>query len=165
VPISAYQGLYNVIHRSVEAELFPCLKKFGIAFYAYNPIAGGYLTGRYSKPEDAVEPGSRFDPDKWQGKSYRARYFNEANFHALEIIRAACEKHGLTMGETALRWMNHHSGMKKESGDAVIIGASNVAHIQQNLVDLEKGPLPESILPALNEAWQTVKGFASPYFH
>lgn len=50
------------------------------------------------------------------------RYFNEANFDALEIIREACEEHNLTMAEVALRWENHHSAMKKGNGDAIIIG-------------------------------------------
>lgn len=30
---TAYQGVYNAIHRAVEPELFPCLRKYGIAFY------------------------------------------------------------------------------------------------------------------------------------
>lgn len=34
---TAYQGLYNAIHRGVEPELFPCLRKFGISFYEFNP--------------------------------------------------------------------------------------------------------------------------------
>jgi aryl-alcohol dehydrogenase-like predicted oxidoreductase len=34
---TAYQGLYNAVHRNVEPELFPCLRKFGISFYEYNP--------------------------------------------------------------------------------------------------------------------------------
>ena len=38
VPV-AYQGIYNAIHRNVEPELFPCLRKFGIAFYGFNPRA------------------------------------------------------------------------------------------------------------------------------
>ena len=36
---TAYQGIYNAIHRKVEPELFPCLRKFGIAFYEFNPRA------------------------------------------------------------------------------------------------------------------------------
>ena len=44
---------------------------------------------------------------------------------------------------SALRWVSHHSLMKREYGDSVIIGASSLAHIEQNLVDLEKGPLRE----------------------
>jgi aryl-alcohol dehydrogenase-like predicted oxidoreductase len=34
---TAYQGIYNAIHRAVEPELFPCLRKFGISFYEFNP--------------------------------------------------------------------------------------------------------------------------------
>lgn len=51
----------------------------------------------------------------------------------------------MTMAEVALRWISHHSQLKKELGDTVIIGASKIEHIEQNLVDLEKGPLREFI--------------------
>lgn len=69
------------------------------------------------------------------------------------------------MTEVALRWVSHHSLMKREFGDAVLIGASSLKHIEQvsirfvtirpsflisdllqNLVDLEKGPLRRSLL-------------------
>ena len=65
---TAYQGIYNAIHRRVEPELFPCLRKFGIAFYEFNPLGGGFFTGRYRSLEDSVEPGSRFDLNKGMGK-------------------------------------------------------------------------------------------------
>ena len=68
---TAYQGIYNAIHRNVEPELFPCLRKFGISFYEFNPLGGGFFTGRYRSIDDQVEPGSRFDPSKGQG---RVRY-------------------------------------------------------------------------------------------
>jgi aryl-alcohol dehydrogenase-like predicted oxidoreductase len=38
-------------------------------------------------------------------------------------------------------------------GDAVIIGASSTKHREENLVDLEKGPLPEEVVQALNVGW------------
>ena len=65
---TAYQGIYNAIHRKVEPELFPCLRKYGIAFYEFNPLGGGFFTGRYRSMQDSAEPGSRFDPSKGQGK-------------------------------------------------------------------------------------------------
>ena len=84
---TVYQGIYNAIHRKVEPELFPCLRKFGIAFYEFNPrmhivsprvtcsmsdqsvgtVGGGFFTGRYRSLQDEVEPGSRFDPKGQQG--------------------------------------------------------------------------------------------------
>ncbi|KAI0334260.1 Aldo/keto reductase [Cubamyces sp. BRFM 1775] len=162
---TAYQGLYNAIHRKVEPELFPCLRKFGISFYEFNPLGGGFFTGRYRSTEDKVEPGSRFDPNKHQGQGYRARYWKEPYFRALAQIEAVAEKHNLTMAEIALRWISHHSLMKREYGDAVLIGASSVKHIEQNLIDLEKGPLPEEVLKVLDEAWLSVMPYAAEYFH
>ncbi|KAI0640999.1 Aldo/keto reductase [Trametes meyenii] len=162
---TAYQGIYNAIHRKVEPELFPCLRKFGIAFYEFNPLGGGFFTGRYRSLDDQVEPGSRFDPEKGQGRSYRRRYWKEPYFRALSAIEEVTKKHGLTLAEVALRWISHHSLMKREHGDAVLIGASSVKHIEENLIDLEKGPLPEEVLQVLDEAWLSVSPYASEYFH
>ena len=103
-------------------------------------------------------------------QNYRNRYWNEPYFRALEHIEGVAQKHGLTMAEIALRWISHHSLMKREFGDAVLIGASSLQHIEQvrlfvpwsyfvgvvgsvltvgvvqNLIDLEKGPLREYLL-------------------
>ena len=97
----------------------------------HKTVGGGFFTGRYRTLQDASEAGSRFDPDTLQGKSYRARYWNEPYFRALEKIEAVAQKHGLTLAEIALRWISHHSLLKREHGDAVLIGASSVEHIEQ----------------------------------
>ncbi|KAH8929890.1 Aldo/keto reductase [Atractiella rhizophila] len=160
---TAYQGIYNALHRLVEPELFPCLRKFGIQFYEFNPLAGGLLSGAY-KLSDAPTSG-RFNVETTQGRRYRGRYWNETYFEALKIVEPVLSTHGLTMPETALRWVNHHSLLKKEYGDAVIIGASSTQHIEQNLQDLEKGPLPEQVVKALDQAWEICKPVAAKYYH
>ena len=162
---SVYQGIYNAIHRNVEPELLPCLRHYKIALFIFNPLAGGYLTDRYHREDKTFEEGSRFDPNRWQGKLFRARYWNDAYFDALDIIRPAAKKHGLTEAECALRWLTHHSQLKKEHGDAIIIGASSTKQLEENLVNLEKEPLPEDVVKAFDEAWQIVKAFASKYYH
>jgi len=161
---TAYQGIYNAVHRAVEPELLPCLRKFGISFYEFNPLGGGFFTGRYNSLDDDAEEGSRFDPNRTQGQNYRNRYWKEPYFKALALIRAVAEKHHLTMTEVALRWISHHSLLKREHGDAVIIGASSLKHIEENLIDLEKGPLPEEVVKVLDEAWFDVQRYASRYF-
>lgn len=161
-----YQGVYNAIHRAVEPELLTCLRRYGMAFYAYNPLAGGYLTARYRRGDEGkVEEGSRFDGKTKQGQLYRARYWNDTMFDALDIVRAAAGKFSLTEAECALRWMMHHSELDAELGDAVIIGASSKKHLEENLIDLEKGPLPEEVVQALDEAWAKTKGIVMNYFH
>jgi aflatoxin B1 aldehyde reductase len=86
-------------------------------------------------------------------------------FDALDIIRAAAKKYKLTEAECALRWMMHHSQLKPGLGDAVIIGASSIKHLEENLQDLEKGPLPSEVVEALDKAWATTKGIVWNYFH
>jgi aflatoxin B1 aldehyde reductase len=61
--------------------------------------------------------------------------------------------------------MSHHSLLKREYGDAILIGASSTKHIEQNLIDLEKEKLPQEVVEALDKAWQHVKGKESKYHH
>lgn len=51
--------------------------------------------------------------------------------------------------------------MKRTYGDNILIGASSKAHLEENLVDLEKGPLPEKVVRVLDEAWKLVKPVAT----
>ena len=74
-------------------------------------------------------------------------YWKDPYFKAVDLVRGVAEKHGLTLAEVALRWVSNHSQMKRDKGDAVIIGASSIAHLEQNLIALEKGPLRTCISP------------------
>ncbi|KAK6530619.1 hypothetical protein TWF281_007459 [Arthrobotrys megalospora] len=160
-----YQGVYNVIHREVEPELFSVLRHYGIAFYAYNPLAGGFFTATGPKSVDGdVESGTRFDNKRQQGIQYRARYWKEAYFTARAMIEEAADKHGLTLVEVALRWINHHSLMEKDKGDKVIIGASSEKHLRENCEDLEKGPLPQEVVEVCAKAWAVVKPDCETYW-
>lgn len=57
--------------------------------------------------------------------------------------------------------MSHHSLLGPEFGDNILIGASSKAHLEENLLDLEKGPLPEEVVKVLDEAWALVKPIAT----
>jgi aflatoxin B1 aldehyde reductase len=162
---TVYQGIYHALQRRVEDELMPCLRYYGIALYAFQPLAGGFLTGRYTRNQEAFEDGSRFDPKIMQGNLHRGRYWNDLYFDALDMIKAAADKHKLTMGEVALRWLEHHSSLSSEKGDAIIVGASSVKHLEENLADVEKGPLPQDVIDSLDEAWLKAKAVAPKYWH
>ncbi|KAF7876334.1 hypothetical protein EAF04_001427 [Stromatinia cepivora] len=157
-----YQGVYNAIQRSIELELPPCLHHYNMSFYAFNPIAGSYLTSRYHRHQESVEATSRFDASHAQGKLYRKRYWNDT---ALDIIREAAKKESLTESECALRWLTHHSLMEAGKGDKTIIGASSEVHLWGNLEDLAKGPLVERVVEALDGAWAKARAVDDAYFH
>ncbi|PLB54743.1 aldo/keto reductase [Aspergillus steynii IBT 23096] len=162
---SVYQGIYNPVHRAIEAELLPCLRHYGIALYAFQPLAGGVLTGRYQYDTTQFEAGSRYDPNNKQSASMNARYWNKTTFEALDIIREAAQKHGLSMPECAYRWLVHHSQLSSLHEDALIIGASSVAQLEGNLADIEKSPLPSDVVEAFEAAWQHIQRPVLKYWH
>jgi len=86
---------------------------------------------------------------------FRARYWNQLTFEGIEILEKAAEKNQITLIDASLRWMRHHSGL--ESKDGIIIGASSLNHLDENLKALNQGPLPESMVQAFDEAWEKVK--------
>lgn len=156
---TVYQGMYNAITRDVERELFPAIRAFGIRFYAYNPLAGGLLTGKYlsykkrpTKNRFALQP------------IYFDRYWTESYFRAIEVIRSACESKGLAMADSSLRWMQHHSFLKGANSDGVITAASSIEQLEENLNSCEGGDLPEEIVNAFDRAWELARPDCPNYF-
>lgn len=162
-----YQGMYNVLTRAVEADLFEVLRKHNIRFYAYNPLAGGLLSGKYAKYEDQPEEKTRFDDSSVAGKRYKARYWNQVFFDALALIQEAIAKHapGKALSQVSLSWLHHHSQLKRELFDAIIVGQSNINHLHTNLhsgTDSDE-TLPQELLAAIEQAWELVKPHCPPY--
>ncbi|KAL1728375.1 NADP-dependent oxidoreductase domain-containing protein [Schizophyllum commune] len=143
---TVYQGRYNAIQREVEAELFPCLRKLGIRFYAYSPLAGGLLSGNFLTEEDFDKrPGSRFDP-KTAGPLISCE------------LAENLSKYDIPLPEAATRWLQHHSMLDPEKGDRVIIGSSSPEQLETNLKTNALGPLPEEVLQVVNDAGSKALG-------
>ncbi|KAF4124307.1 aflatoxin B1 aldehyde reductase [Geosmithia morbida] len=161
-----YQGMYNCITRGIEAELFVACRRYGLDIVAYNPLAGGLFSGKIKSADLVPESGRFSNTTTTQGKNYRDRYFRESTFKALQLVEQATQKEGLTMIETALRWMVHHSQLKiKDGNDGIIIGVSSVTQLEDNLNNLEKGPLPDEVVQALDQAWLVSKVDSTNYWH
>ncbi|KAK2744144.1 hypothetical protein FQN57_004404 [Myotisia sp. PD_48] len=159
-----FQAMYNAITRSIEAELIPCCKRYGMDIVVYNPLAGGIFSGKYKSADVPAE--GRYSDDHSGGKMYRNRYFKDSVFDALKIIEPVAQKHNLSLIEIAFRWLMHHSALNIKGGtDGVIIGVSSFNQLQHNLDDLEKGPLPEEVVAALDEAWLVAKPTTANYWH
>ncbi len=163
-----YQGMYNLILRNIEAELIPACHRYGLDVVVYNPIAGGLLSGKIASMDDKDVPTEGRFSNKFMGGMARGRYWRDGAFAAVQILRETAEKHGITMIEIALRWLVHHSKLDMKGvtfHDGIIIGASSLSHLESNVKDLQKGPLPQDILDAADAAWQTAKPDTSPYWH
>ncbi|KIW06149.1 uncharacterized protein PV09_03311 [Verruconis gallopava] len=162
-----YQGMYNAITRDLENELVPCCRKYSIDIVVYNPLAGGLFSGKY-KNKDVPNEGRFGTTSSETGNRYRERYFRDSLFDALKSIEPVTQKYNLTLIETALRWIVHHSVLKvfaKDGGhDGIIIGVSSLEQLEANLADLEKGPLPDEVVQILDQAWDRIKYQGPPYW-
>ena len=156
---TVYEGMYNPLTRLAEKELNACLDHFGMRYYAYNPLCGGLLTGRYGKFEDAPTDG-RFT----HRPGYQNRYWKKSYFEAVDLLKTVCERHGMTLVEAAYRWLSHHSMLNEKRGDGIIIGASKLDHLKQNMETMKAGPLTEDVLAAFEEAWKTARPDSPDYF-
>lgn len=156
---TVYEGIYNPLTRKAETELNKALDYYGMRFCAYNPLAGGLLTGRYGKYEDAPTDG-RFT----HRPNYQNRYWKKSYFDAVELIKKVSDRAGISMIEAVYRWMAFHSMLNGDRGDALIIGASKLEHLRQNIHALDAGPLPEEVTGAFADAWELCKADSPEYF-
>lgn len=162
-----YQGMYNALTRDVERELFACLANYSMAFYVYNPLAGGLLSGKHQSVHALPDSGrfASFD-------GYQARYWKPAYFEAVNTLSDVCRQHGIEPATAALRWLVHHSALTNESGapgsetaeHGIIIGASSLNHFNQNLQATTEPPLPEPLVEAIDTAWEHVRAACIKYF-
>jgi aflatoxin B1 aldehyde reductase len=131
----------------------------------YNPLCGGLLTGKY-KSDSTTEEG-RYSTTTNLGPIYRALYFKESNFQAVEIIRSTAEKHNLSMIEVALRWCVYHSALRTDGkgNNGVIIGVNKIEQLEDNIRDLKKGPLPTDVVNTLDKAWIIAKPASTNPWH
>ncbi|KAI9767755.1 MAG: hypothetical protein M1840_005436 [Geoglossum simile] len=163
-----YQAMYNAITRSIEPELVVACRRYGIDIVVYNPLAGGFLSGKY-KTTDVPLDGRFSNASGIIGSIYRKRFFKDTHLEALRVVEPVVQAHNLTLPETALRWLVHHSALRitPESGgnDGVIIGVSNIDQLKSNLKDLEKGRLPMAVVQALDEAWKVAMPEVPNYWH
>lgn len=151
-PPVVMQPMYNLLARGVEQEFLPMCGHFGLSVVSYNPLAGGLLTGKHRQGEPA--PGTRFE----RMETYRDRYWHQAHFEAVERLKEAAAGERSSMISLALNWLLHHT-----RADSVILGASRVEQLEENLKAAEEGPLSEATLAACDAVWETLRGVSPQY--
>lgn len=154
-----YQGMYNALTRNIEAELFPCIRNYGIKFNAYNPLAGGLLTAKHADYEKIPDQGRFAEFD-----TYQDRYWKREYFKVIQNLKAACAKDNITPVQAALRWLMHHSCLSAEYQDGIILGASNTGQLKENLEACTQGALSSQIIDTLEQGWETVRPNCIKYF-
>lgn len=98
-PLVSVQSHYHMLERQVEDEVLPFCEQGGVGFIPYFPLAGGFLTGKYTRHAGAP-PGSR-----GESSAYVQRYMTDANYSLVERLEAWAREREHTMAELAQAWL------------------------------------------------------------
>ncbi|WP_118134442.1 aldo/keto reductase [Oceanicella sp. SM1341] len=119
-PVTSLQAYYSLVGRDLERELVPLLASEGVGLMVWSPLAGGYLTGKYSGGGDAEggrQTGLDFPPiDRARGEPLIAE------------LRKVAQKHGSGPAQVAIAWL-----LAQPVVSTVLIGAKRVGQLHDNL--------------------------------
>ena len=147
------QPMYNLLARAIEDEYLPFCKRYGVAVVPYNPLAGGLLTGKQSRENKPIL-GSRFDGNRM----YLDRYWHDDDFAAVEDLKGVANDAGKTLVELALQWV-----LSQDQVDSIILGASRLEQLQENLKACEAGKLSDDVLERCDAVWRHLRGVTPKY--
>ena len=118
----AVQPRYNLLDRSIEAELVPCCQAHGVGVIPWGPLAAGFLTGKYRRGQE-VSTSVRFA----NPPSIYSDILTDANFDKLAKMEAFAKERGHSVGELAIAWLLSHPWLS-----SIIAGAMNVEQVSAN---------------------------------
>ncbi|MGH9351189.1 MAG: aldo/keto reductase, partial [Terriglobia bacterium] len=147
------QPMYNLLARGIEEEYIPFCKRFEVAVVPYNPLAGGLLSGKYSRNHD-LTAGGRFE----NNKLYQDRYWQEDYFSAVDELSGIARDAGKTLVELSLQWL-----LGQPHVDSVILGASRIEQLEENLRACDGPPLDEGVLARCDSVWKRLRGITPRY--
>ena len=143
------QSVYNLLTRDVEYELLPCCAAEGVGVTVFNPLAAGFLTGKYD-PSQPPPTDNRFGRER-TGKREQELYWSPANFKAVAELKKIAEDHGRSLVQFALAWIINNPVVS-----SAIVGASSAKQLEDNVkaVDIK---LTDEEKKACDEVWKELR--------
>jgi aryl-alcohol dehydrogenase-like predicted oxidoreductase len=135
------QAQYSLVVRDLEREHVPVCRDFGLGILPWSPLAGGFLTGKYRKGQEAPA-GTRLE--KWKDR-YRG-FDTERNWRILDAVLEVARELGATPAQVSLAWL-----LRKPTVTSVIFGARSVEQLDDNLAAASLA-LTDAHMAALDEA-------------
>jgi aryl-alcohol dehydrogenase-like predicted oxidoreductase len=127
-PIVTLQPQYNLLARDIELEIVDVCRNEGIGILPWSPLAGGWLTGKYTRDEPPTG-ATRLGEDPERGmEAYGPRNAQERTWRIVDAVRAVADGRGVTMSQVALAWVADRPAVT-----SVILGARTVAQLDDNL--------------------------------
>ena len=124
-PLLIHQPSYSMLNRWVEGGLLDTLEQIGAGCIAFSPLAQGMLTNKYL---DGIPSDSRMA----EGSSLSKDMLTEQNLKHIRALDEIAQRRGQSLAQMALAWL-----VRDERMTSVVIGASSVAQLEQNIAALD----------------------------
>lgn len=141
-PILIHQARYNLLDRRVEYNLLDHTKRAGTGVIAFSPLAQGLLSDKYlgeNIPSDSRAAA-------WWDKNSRERILTDDTLSKVRRLNAIAQERGQTLAQMALSWL-----LRRPEITSVLIGASKVRQIEENVATLQVPPFSQEELKAIDE--------------
>lgn len=143
------QAYYTLAGRDLERELIPMLQSENLGLMVWSPLAGGFLSGKYTRDSQGEAGSRRLNFDFPPVDKDRA-------FDCIEVMAKIAKAHSVSVAQVALAWLLHQSAVT-----SVIVGAKRIDQLDDNIaatqVTLSTEELAEldavSALPAEYPGW------------
>lgn len=136
------QPRYNLLYRNIERELLPLCQQEGIGVIPYNPLAGGFLSGKHQR--GIPTEGTRFTLGTAMER-YQERYWHDRQFDAVDALRPLANESGVSVATLAVQWV-----LANPVVTSPIVGASRPEQLADALAAVVTD-LPSDVKAALDE--------------
>ena len=121
---SSFIGLqieYSLVERTVEQELVPMAKEFGLGITPWSPLKAGLLSGKYTRKTVGQNPGS-------SRSASIAHLLTDKTYDLVDALEVIAKNHNTTVARAALAWVAQQPAV-----DSTIIGARTLSQLEDNL--------------------------------
>ena len=138
------QPPYSMLIRSIEKDVLPVCEQYGMGVIPWSPLAGGWLSGRYSQGGES--PGESRRAQMIPSRYDMSIPGNQAKLEATQALGVLADGAGMTLIEMALGFVTSHPAVS-----AAIIGPRTMEQLQSQLGALEQPGLPAEVLDRIDE--------------
>jgi aryl-alcohol dehydrogenase-like predicted oxidoreductase len=139
-PFRAAEMYYSLVGRDLEHDVAPFCVDAGIGVMVWSPLAGGFLSGKYTRAKPKGESGDRL------GGFDFLPYDRQRGYDLVDLLRQIGEKRGATPAQVSLAWL-----LTRPAVSSILIGASSAAQLADNVAAVDV-KLADEDLTALDAA-------------
>jgi aryl-alcohol dehydrogenase-like predicted oxidoreductase len=121
-PFRAAEMYYSLLGRDLEHEIVPLCQNAGVGVMVWSPLAGGFLSGKYTREKPKGDQGDRLGGFDFLPSD------RERGYHLIDLLQSIGAKRQATPAQVSLAWL-----LTRPAVSSVLVGASSITQLDENL--------------------------------